>query len=143
MIDAQKDHRLHKLRLQCRTAHGDQRLAVKDWRAFWNRPHIAGKFKIGQIVQKSFAEALLAAQESDILLGKFQFLEIIDDLFQTGHDSETAIIRYPAEKHIVISDLVRDPMLKIAISHGQLVKIGQHGQIDAFHCHFPLMRAAP
>ena len=65
---------------------------------------------------------------SFIILKIFQ---IIDQLLHAGHDGVAAAVGNTAEEHIKIGDLISDSRFKIAAAHGQLVEIGEHGQIVA------------
>ena len=59
-----------------------------------------------------------------------QLLNILDDLLQTSRDGKTTAIGAAAEEQIEIGDPVLVAGLKIALAHGQFVKIAQHGQIQ-------------
>ena len=52
-----------------------------------------------------------------------------------GSDRETAAVGNTAEKHIEIGDLILEAASKVAVTHGQFVKITQHCKIsrDVFH----------
>ena len=80
-------------------------------------------------MQKCFGETAAAAQVFDIFIGKVQVFKIVDQLFNACHDGITAAIRHATEKHVKICAAIRDPFFKIAMCHGKLVKVGQHGQI--------------
>ena len=50
----------------------------------------------------------------------------------------TAAIRHPAEKDVEVSDMILVTAFKVAIAHGQLVKVAEHGHVQlflSFHFH--------
>ena len=47
----------------------------------------------------------------------------------TGSDGKTTLIGAAAIKHIKIHDLIRQTGFEITVTHGQLVKVAEHGQI--------------
>ena len=55
--------------------------------------------------------------------------QIMDELLQAGHDRIAAAVRHAAEEHIKDRDLVLVALLKIAVGHSQLIKIGHGGQV--------------
>ena len=132
MVHGEQDHGLQKLGLDDRTPHCHQRFMREDRCAFRDGPDVTGEFEILQVVQEGLAEDALAPEIGNILIGKFQVFQVIDDLVDAGQDGVAPPIRDLPEKHIEISDLVRHAGFEIAISHGQFVEIGQHGQI-LFH----------
>ncbi len=57
-------------------------------------------------------------------------------LFQPRGDGEAAPVGHAAEKHVEVSDAVLHPLAEIAVGHGHLIKVKQHGQVQlllAFH----------
>ena len=67
-----------------------------------------------------------------------EVLNIVDQLAQTRADGEAALVRHVPEKHIKIGDMVLITRLEVAIAHGQLIKIAEHGHIQflfRIHCH--------
>lgn len=137
MVDAQQHHRFDQLCLNDRAAHCDNRLTRENRRTFRNSPHIAGKFEMLEIIEEFLAENMAGAQIFNIVVIKMQVPKIIYQLFHTGHDCESAVIRHFAEKHIEIADRIFISLGKIAVGHRQLIKIGEHGQICFYFvcCH--------
>ena len=106
-------------------------------------PDIAGEMEISQIRQELLAEELPATKVFDILRGEVQVLNVLDDLLQTGSDGKAAAIGTTAEEQIEIGNPVLIAGGKIALGHGQLVKITEHGQIEFIvdnHCSSPRYR---
>ena len=132
VVDGQQDHGLDELGLDDRAAHRDDGLAGEDDLAFGNGPHVTFKFEIAEIVQKALGETTAALQIGNILLGKAQILQILHHLLHAGHNGVTAVVGDLAEKHIEICDGICHAVFKIAVGHGQLIKVGEHRQV-LFH----------
>ena len=133
VVDGQKDHRLDKLRLHHRPGNRHDRLTREDGRALGHRPHVALELEMGQVVQKLLVKTAAAAQVIDVLLCKVQVLKIMYELLHARHHGIAAAVRHPAEKHIEIGAPVAHPFLEIAVGHGELIKVGQHGQVFVVH----------
>ena len=58
-----------------------------------------------------------------------QVLKIVDQLIQSRADGKAALVRNVPKKHIKIRDAVLIARLKIAVAHGQLIKIAEHGHV--------------
>ena len=129
MVDGKQQHGLNELGLGHRTPHHHNGLTGEDGHALFHTPHIAGKFKMGQVIQEFFAETTFAPQIVQIALGEAQVGKILHQLLHTGHDSITGVIRHVAVEHVKIGDGIAQPLLVVPIGHGELVKIRQHGQI--------------
>ena len=152
MIDRQKEHRFNQLGLDHRAAHGHDRLARENRRALRNGPDVAAEFKIGEIREEFLIEDPDGAQIPDILLGKGEGIEVVDELLHTGHDGEAAVVGNTAEEHVEVGDRVPVAVREIAVRHGHLVEIGKHRQVFAvklLFCHrshlqtIKLSRGAP
>ena len=141
MVELQQDIGLQQLRLDRRSADGQQRLAGEHGRALRHRPDVAREAEMAQIVQKFLRKQPLPAQIREVFLGKMQVLHIVDDLIQPGADGEAAAVRHLAEKHVEIRDPIALSAPEIAVAHGQLIKIAEHGQVGlGFHRWKPLLR---
>mgnify|MGYP002924727548 CR=1 FL=1 len=68
VVDLQQQVRLHKLRLNGRGAHRDERLTREHGRALRHGPDVAGEAEVFQIVQKCLAEQLPAAQIGNVIV---------------------------------------------------------------------------
>ena len=91
-----------------------------------------------QIGQKFLAEKVPAPQIGDVLRREVQILNIINQLLQTSGDGKAAAIRHPAEKDVKVGDMILVTAFKVAIAHGQLVKVAEHGHVQlflSFHFH--------
>ena len=73
---------------------------------------------------------MLASQIFDVLFGEAEVVQIFDELLKPGKQRKAAVVRDGAEKHIEHGDLVSDVMLKIAVRHRQLIKVGEHRQVS-------------
>ena len=61
---------------------------------------------------------------------KMQILNIGDDPLQTGADGKAAVIGDLAEKDVEIGDLILHALIEIAVAHGELIKVAEHGHIQ-------------
>ena len=129
MVYGEQQHGFYKLGLNHRPAHRNNGLPGEDGSALGHGPHVAAKFKIGQILQKALAKNPLRAQKVDILLGKVQLLHIFNQLLHPRHNGKAAPVGHMAEKHIEIGDGFFKTVFKIAVGHGDFIKIGEHGQV--------------
>ena len=130
VVDGQQNHGLHKLCLNDRAAHGDDRLTREDRRALRHSPNIAGKLEVLQIIEKLFAKNVLGAQVIDILLRERKLTQVIDELLHACHNGKSAAVRHFAEKHIKVADGILKTVGKIAVCHSDLIEIRQHGQVN-------------
>ena len=129
MVDREQHHGFDELRLDDRPTHRHNGFVRKYRCAFRHRPDVAGKPEGPQILEKRLVEQLFAAQISDVSVGEAQVLQILHQLLHPRHDGQPSVVRDAAEKHVEICDFVHVAGLKEPVSHGQLVKIGQHGQV--------------
>ena len=61
-----------------------------------------------------------------------QVPDILDDLLQTRRNGKAAAVGTLAEEHIEIADAVLVAPLKVAVAHGQLIEVAEHGEIEFF-----------
>ncbi|MPN45009.1 hypothetical protein SDC9_192576 [bioreactor metagenome] len=80
VVDGEQQHGFQKLCLYDGAPHRYDRLMRKDGRALGDRPDIAGKFKIFQIVQESVGKKACPFQVIDVFFPEFNGLHVIDDL---------------------------------------------------------------
>mgnify|MGYP000370404057 CR=1 FL=1 len=105
----------------------------EDHGSFGNGVDIAGKFKISQIFQEILFKDPSGAQIIDVLGIEMEILDVFDDLLQPGCDGEAASVGHIAEEHVEVADLVGIPLrLKVAVAHGQFVKITQKCVVHVF-----------
>ena len=130
MVDAQQKIGFNKLGFNGRGTNRQDRLLGEYGRTLWNRPDITGKLEIRQIVKISIGEHIPAAQIGNVFLAEMQLLDILHDLLQTRRDGKTAAIGTPAVKQVKIGDPVFITLFKITVSHGQLIKIAEHGHVQ-------------
>src|SRR5699024_373255 len=109
-------------------------LPGEDGGAFGHGPDVAGKAERAQIVQKFGGEGVFGAEICDVLLVEVQIPNVGDHLLQACGNGKAAAVGHAAEKDVKVTDLVGDAGLEIAVAHGQLVKVGEHGVVDVvFH----------
>ena len=60
-----------------------------------------------------------------------QLLHIVDYLLKSGGNGKTAPVGNLSEKHIKVGYSVLHAVFKIAVAHGQLIEIAQHGKVYA------------
>ena len=132
VVDGQQGERLDQLRLDGRCADHHQRLLGEHGRTLRNGVDIAGEVEVPQIVQKLLAEQVSPAEIGDVLLGEVQVLDVVDQLLQTCRDGEAAAIGHLAEEHVEIGDALLAAGLKVAVAHGQLIEVTEHGHVQLF-----------
>ena len=130
VIDGKQQEGFDQLRLNGRRPDRDNGFFREYRSSLRYGPNITGKLEVCQIFQKIFAEELSAPEVFDILRLKTQFLNVFDHLLQTGCNGKAATVGTATVKQIKVSDPILITMLKITVSHGQLVKISEHRQID-------------
>ena len=130
MVDAQQQECFDELSLNGRGPNGDDGLLGEHRSALGNCPDIAGKLKIRQIGQEFLAKQIAATQIFNILRIKPQLLNVLDDLLQTSRNGKAAAIGTTAVEKVKIRDAVLVALFKIAMCHGQLIEVAEHGQID-------------
>ena len=121
VVDDVQDGSFYKLCLHDRCNDFDHRFTRKHDAAFRNRKNITGKFKILQIVQKILLENAEACKIINVLLFKFQLLDILDDLLKTSHDGIAAVHRVVSEKCIKDNGFVTILVFEVALHHRQFV----------------------
>ena len=129
MVEGQQEKGFQQLCFNGRCADHTNRLIGEDGSSFGNRPDIPRKFEVFQILQEIFGEQISAAQVCNVLFREVKIVDIIDQLFQTCHNGKAAVVRNFAEEHIEIGDLVLHGRVEIAVCHGQLVKVTEHGHV--------------
>ena len=132
VVQRKQNIRFNELRLDGRGADRQDRLAREDRRALRHGVDIAREVEILQIVQEALVKDAAAAEIGEVVLRKMQIADILDHLLQTCRNGKAAAVRNIAEEDVKIADLVRLPVHKVAVAHGQLVKIAEHGQIEFF-----------
>ena len=137
MVDGQQSKRLNELGLDGRCAHHHQRLLGEYRRTLWDGVDVAGEPEMPQVVQKLLAEQLPTPQIGDILLGKVQVFDVVDELLQPRGDGEATAVRHLPEEDVKVDDTVLVAGLKIPVAHGQFVEIAEHGHVQLFLCFHP------
>ena len=132
MVDGQQRECLDQLGFDGRGADHHQRLLGEHRCALGNGVDIAGKAEISEIVQKLLAEQVPAAEISDVLLGEMQVLDVVDQLLQSRRNGEAAAVGHLAEEHVEIGDAILAAGLEVAVAHGQLIEVTEHGHVQLF-----------
>ena len=134
MVESQQQESFNQLRLNGRCAHGENRLLRENRRALRHRPDVSREAEAFQIVQEILAENAARAKIRDVVFAEMQVLDILDRLLQTRRDGKAALVRHLAEEQIEIGDLVLHAAAEVAVCHGQLIKVAEHGKIGfRFH----------
>ena len=60
-----------------------------------------------------------------------ELLHIVHDLLQPCRDGVAALVGDAAVKNVKISDAIFHAVGQIAVAHGQLIEVAQHGKVDA------------
>lgn len=138
MVDGQQREGLDELGLDGLGPDDDHGLTGKHRGSLRHGVDVAGEMEVLQIGQKFLAEKVPAPQIGNVLRREVQILNIIDQLLQTSGDGKAAAIRHPAEKDVKVGDMILVTAFKVAIAHGQLVKVAEHGHVQlflSFHFH--------
>ena len=138
MVDGQQREGLDELGLDGLGPDDDHGLTGKHRGSLRHGVDVAGEMEVLQIGQKFLAEKVPAPQIGDVFRREVQILNIINQLLQTSGDGIAAAIRHPAEKDVEVSDMILVTAFKVAIAHGQLVKVAEHGHVQlflSFHFH--------
>ena len=130
MVDAQKQVGFHQLGLNGRRPHGNNRFLGEHRGTLRHRPDVSGKPEICQIIQEILGEQLPSPEIFNILRFKMQLLDVLDNLLQPSCNGKAAPIGAPTEKQVEIGNPIRVTLGKIPLSHGQFVKIAEHGQVQ-------------
>ena len=59
-----------------------------------------------------------------------QILDVVNDLLQTGSNGKAAAIGAAPEEQVKIGNAVPVAVRKIALAHGQLIEIAEHGKVQ-------------
>ena len=129
-VQGQQQIGLHELGLNGRGPHGENGFPGEDGGALRYGPDVPGEVEGAQILQKLLREGVLGAQVGNVLLVEVEVPDVGDHLLQAGGNGEAAAVGDTAEKDIEIADLIGHAGLKIAVAHGQLVEVGEHGVVD-------------
>ena len=131
MVELQQQIGFQQLGLNGRSTDRKDRFPGENGRPLRHGPDVAGKFEIAQIFEKSFVKDASAAEIGNVLLVKVKLLNIVYDLLQPGRNGKAAAVRYFPEEYVKVGHAILHTAHKVAIAHRKLVKIAQHGQIDA------------
>ena len=132
VIDDRQDRSLHKLCLHDRSDDFDQRFPGEDYAAFRDSVDITAEVESAQVVKKIFAEDAEPSQIVHIFIRKVQILNVVNDLFQSGHDRISAFVGILPEEHVKDDGLVF-LCLKIALHHREFIQIGKQSKILCTH----------
>ena len=61
--------------------------------------------------------------------GEFEIFDIFNDLLKTSSYSVSTVVGNTAVEDVKIYDLVAKPGFEVAVGHGQLVEITEHGEV--------------
>ena len=132
MVNGEQQEGFEQLGLDGRGADDHDGLAREHGRPLRHGVNIAGEAEGAQIFQKFLAENALAAQVRNVLLVKVQILDVFDELLEARRDGKAAAVRDRAEINVKIGDAIFEAGLEIAVAHGQLVEIAEHGHVQFF-----------
>ena len=133
MVQGQKHIGLDELGLNGGGADGQNRLLGKHRRALRHGVNVPGKAEISQIVQKILVKNVLFPEKCNVLPVKMQLLDVLHNLLQARRNGIAAPIGNRPEEHVKVGDFILKALLKIAVSHGQLIKVAEHGQVSFVH----------
>ena len=131
MIDAQQGVGLNELGLGGGGPDGHQGLAGEARRPLGHCPDVPGKPEMAQVIQEVLLEQVLAPQVVDVLLAEVQILDVLYQLLQPRRNGEAALVGHPAEENVEVGDALLHPLAEVAVGHGHLIEVEQHGQVQS------------
>ena len=134
MVDGQQQEGLQQLGLDGGSPDGENGLVGEDGGSLGNGVNIAGELKVCQIVQELLVKHLPVPEVLDVLLVEVEVLDVVNDLLQTGGDGIAALVGHAAEIQVKVGDAVLVSGLEIAIAHGELIEVAQHGHVQGLSC---------
>ena len=132
VVERNQQQGLQQLALNSRALDRNDGLLREDGHTLFDGPDVAVQLEVFEISQELFVKRVGGAQIFDVLFGKFQMVDGVDELLQARHDGVAATIGHAAEEHVKDGDLVYVPLVEIAGRHSQLVEI-RHGRKVAFY----------
>ena len=78
----------------------------------------------------ALVKEVLGAQVGDIVLVEVEVLDVLHDLLKACHHGVSAAVGVLAVEDVKVDDLIAEACLEVAVGHGQLVEVHQHGQIE-------------
>ena len=140
VVELGQDLGLDDLGLHDIRHHGDDGLARIDDAALGEGVHVPVEAEVLQIAEEALVKLLEGAEVVHVLLLKMQGVQIVHDLLQPRKDGEAALIRVPAEEHIESHPGVPTLLVQIvAVGHGKLIEVHDHGRIGRHLVHFSLL----
>ena len=136
MVDEGEQRRLDELRLPQGRAHGDYGFAGEHHRPFGHRLDVAGEPEIFERREELLAEDAERREIGDVLRRKVQLAYILDRLLETRRH-RVGVAAPAAVKEVERRAAHVHAALEIAVRHGQLIEVGEHGEI-ALTAHFKL-----
>ena len=130
VVDGQQRKRLDELGLDGGGTDRHDRLLGEDGGPLGDCPDVAGEAEVLQVGQKLLGEQVPSPEVGDVLLVEVQVQDIADELIQARADGEAPLVRHVPEEHVEIGCAVLKARLEIAVAHGQLVKIAEHGHVQ-------------
>ena len=129
VVDGKQQIGFNDLRFDRPCSDGEQRLSGKHGRALGNRPDVAFKGEVFEVVQKGFVKKVLFAQIGDIVFIKVQIFDVFHDLLQPCTNGKAAAVGHLTEENVKIHDLISHTAAEVAVGHGQLVEVAKQGEI--------------
>ena len=130
VVQGEQQIGLQKLGLDRRGPDGHDGLPGEHRRALGHGPDVPGEAEVPQPVQKFRGKDPLGPEIGQVVLVKAQVADILHCLLQPGGDDKAAPVGHVPVKNVEIADVVPFVALEVAVGHGQLVKVEQHGVVD-------------
>src|SRR6185437_8076579 len=133
-IEKRQQRCLDDLPLKDRSLHANQGLVREGNRSLRQRIDVAGEFHLPKVIEKASVKQRLsigAGQRPEIiriLRAKAQALQKFDDIMQPTGDAEAAVEGIVSIAQTKDRLALPQPQLPVAISHGQLIQIGEQRQ---------------
>src|SRR6266581_3130526 len=138
MKDAEKAG-LNKLGFRNGCGDAQQRLAGKENRSFRQRPHVARKLELREIVKKirlHVAEERQCAEISNVFVRKAHVLQEVEGLLQACGDQIVSAVRKLAHEQLEGGAGI-EAVLDVARRHGELVEVGEQPGNGSVRKHVP------
>ena len=133
MVDRQQHIGFDQLCLNGGGTNGQDGLIGEHRRTLGDGVDVTRKAEVAQVVQEILLKLPLAAQIGDVLLGEVELPDVLDDLLQASGDGEAAAVGHAAEEHVENHVLLVKAVAEIAVAHGDLIEVKEHGKVALSH----------
>ena len=129
MVDEVEQRRFDQLRLHDGRAHAQERLIREHDRALGHAVDFPREAQRAQHVEKILVKEVQRPQIIEVLLGKMELIDIVDDGLRARH-YRVSIVFAVAKKQIEHGLVFAHAITVIPVHHRELVQVGHHGQVS-------------